>query len=232
MVRPEYYGYASIALDRGRNRLIVADAWNDRLLVFSADESFAFREQVGGISGTMNGWFNRPTGLAIDEDRNRILVSDTLNSRIQVFAADDYSFRFAIKIDLGRGSLKMPFGICVDHLGRIIVADDCNKSLHAYSPEGSHISSFFCGKYATLGHVAYCKDVGLIAYTDGHSVSVIRPDEWLPDSGYVWRVEYAALAPWRMQLTVRTLTKLRSVALQSTLSLLPNELLFQIFAFL
>jgi len=65
----------------------------------------------------------------------------------------------------------------------------------------------------------------------GHRVFVIEANRWLCDT-YEWRPERHGYAPLEIKRTVWTIVMLRAVAHWSTISLLPNELLFELFALL
>ena len=59
----------------------IADWRNDRIQKFSAEGRFLVKF---GSSGTGNGEFNRPTGVAVDQE-GLIYVTDWGNDRLQIF---------------------------------------------------------------------------------------------------------------------------------------------------
>jgi len=220
-----------IAIDNHHRRIIIADSYNNRLVFLSSiDLSFLF--SVGGKRGSRPGELYHPTNVAIDHDRHRIIVSDTNNHRVQVLSLIDGSFLFEFG---SRGDQPCQFynpeGVCVDNQGRIIVADTGNHRLKSFTHEGRHISSFPCGrKY--LYDVAFDEHRGLIAFSAGNRVHVIGANQWLPGT-FVWRPDLHRYAPSWMKQAVSTMTMIRSLVDDwSAMSMIPNELLFEIFSFL
>jgi len=218
-----------IAVDNHHRRIIIADSNNHRLVFLSSiDLSFLF--SVGGNQGSRPGEFNSPSGVAIDDDRHRIIVCDAENHRVQVLSSIDGSFLFEFGEEGNQPcQLNNPEGVCIDHQGRIIVADN---RLQAFTHEGHHISSFDCGRENPFA-VAFDEHRGLIAFSADHRVHVIGANQWLADT-FTWRVDRHRYAPSWMKQAVSTMTMIRSLIDdgESAMSMIPNELLFEIFSFL
>jgi len=220
-----------IAIDKHHRRVVITDTDNNRLVFLSSiDLSFLF--SVGGKEGSQPGEFNSPIGIAIDDDRHRIIVCDSGNNRVQVLSSIDGSFLFEFGSQGDQPcQLKLPLGVCTDNFGRIIVADYTNKRLQAFTHEGHHISSFHCGLEEPLA-IAFDEHRGLIAFSAGNRVHVIGANRWLADTKIVWRPDRHRYAPPWMKRTVLTMTMIRSVVDESAMSMIPNELLFEIFSYL
>jgi len=221
----------SIAIDKHHHRIIVADSNNNRLVFLSSiDLSFLF--SVGRKEGSQPGEFSYPSSIAIDHDRHRIIVSDSRNHRVQVLSLIDGSFLFMFgSYGDQPGQFKFPHGVCIDNQGRIIVADWNNHRLQSFTHEGHHISSFDCGR-DTPSDVAFDEHRGLIAFSAGHRVHVIGANQWLADT-FTWRPDLHRYAPSSIKQAVLTMTMIRSlVDERSTMSMIPNELLFEIFSML
>jgi len=220
-----------IAIDKHHHRVIVADIKNRRLVFLSSiDLSFLF--EIGGKQGSQPSEPCSASGAAVDDDRHRIIVSDYHNHRVQVLSSIDGSFlfEFGSKGDQP-GQFDYPQGLCIDNHGRIIVADCSNHRLQAFTHEGHHISSFNCGQRPFA--VAFDEHRGLIAFSAGHRVHVIGANQWLPDTEFRWRPDLHRYAPSWMKQAILTMTMIRSlVDGSSALSMIPNELLFEIFSFL
>jgi len=187
---------------------------------------------VLGRHGSQPGQFYCPTGVTIDDDRHRIIVTDTDNHRVQVLSSIDGSFLFEFG---SKGDqpwqFESPEGVCIDNQGRIIVADTDNNQLQSFTHEGHHISSFDCGIEKPRA-VAFDEHRGLIAFSAGHRVHVIGVNQWLADT-FTWRPDLHRYAPSWMKQAVSTMTMIRSVVDEcSAMSMIPNELLFEIFALL
>jgi len=199
------------------------------MFLSSIDLSFLFA--IGGL-GNRPGEFNYPSSIAIDHDRHRIIVTDSNNFRVQVLSSIDGSFLFEFG-SLGNqpGQFRCPFGVCIDNQGRIIVADSNHCRLQAFTHEGHPISSLDCGREKPY-EVAFDEHRGLIAFSASNRVHVIGANQWLADT-FTWRADRHRYAPSWMKQAVSTMTMIRSVVDErSAMSMIPNELLFEIFSFL
>jgi len=217
-----------IAIDKHHHRIIIADTANSRLVFLSSiDLSFLFSL---GKQGTQPGEFSYPSSVAIDEDRHRIIVTDSSNHRVQVLSLIDGSFLFEFGSYGNQPcQFSQPQGVCIDNQGRIIVADTSNYRLQSFTHEGHHISSFECGTEYTY-NVAFDEHRGLIAFSTASHVHVIGANQWLADT-FTWRVDLHRYAPSWMKQTVLTMTMIRSMVDEcSAMSMIPNELLFEIFS--
>jgi len=219
-----------IAIDKHHNRIIIVDSKNHRLVFLSSiDLSFLFSV---GKRGSQPGEFYRPSRIAIDDDRHRIIITDTQNYRVQVLSLIDGSFLFEFG---SKGDqpcqIALPQGVCIDNQGRIIVADFYNRRLQSFTHEGHHISSFDCGTENPWA-VAFDEHRGLIAFSAGNRVHVIGANQWLADT-FTWRVDRHRHAPSWMKQAISTMTMIRSLVDEcSAMSMIPNELLFEIFSML
>jgi len=227
----EFNSPRGIAIDKHHHRIVIADNFNHRLVFLSSiDLSFLFSI---GKQGSQPGEFYYPSNIAIDDDRHRIIVCDSNNHRVQVLSSIDGSFLFEFG---SKGNqpcqLKLPVGVCIANQGRIIVVDFNNNRLQSFTHEGHHISSFDCGREKPLA-VAFDEHRGLIAFSAGNRVHVIGANQWLADTEFVWRPDRHRYAPSWMKQAVSTMTMIRSVVDEgSAMSMIPNELLFEIFSHL
>ena len=228
----EFYCPRDIAIDKHHHRIIIADTYNHRLVFLSSiDLSFLF--SIGAKRGSQPGEFNNLSSVAIDDDRDRIIVCDTYNNRVQVLSSIDGSFLFEFGSQGNQpGQLNNPSGVCIANHGRIIVADQINNRLQSFTHEGHHISSFDCGTGMPTG-VAFDEHRGLIAFSARYRAHVIGANQWLADTEFTWRVDRHRYAPSWMKQAVSTMTMIRSLVDESSaMSMIPNELLFEIFSFL
>jgi len=229
---PEFHVPTGVAVDRHHHRIIIVDTKNHRLVFLSSiDLSFLF--SIGSKRGSQPGEFSNPIGIAIDDDRHRIIVSDSFNYRVQVLSSIDGSFlfEFGSQGDQPR-QFNLQRGVCIDNQGRIIVADTLNSRLQAFTHEGHHISSFDCGLREPPYAVAFDEHRGLIAFTAGNRVHVIGANQWLAGT-FTWRPDRHRHAPSWMKRAVSTMTMIRSLVDEcSAMSMIPNELLFEIFSML
>jgi len=226
----EFYNPRGIAIDKHHHRIIIADTHNHRLVFLSLiDLSFLFSI---GKQGSQPGEFNHPTDVAIDDDRHRIIVTDTRNHRVQVLSSIDGSFLFEFGSEGNQpGQLNKPHGVCIANQGRMIVANFRNQRLQSFTHEGHHISSFDCGTENPWA-VAFDEHRGLIAFSTSYRVHVIGANQWLADT-FTWHPDRHRYAPSWMKQAMSTMTMIRSLVDDSSaMSMIPNELLFEIFSFL
>jgi len=228
----EFYCPAGVAIDKHHHRIVIVDSYNHRLVFLSSiDLSFLFSI---GKQGSRPGEFSYPTGIAIDDDRHRIIVADTINHRVQVLSSIDGSFllEFGSYGDQPCQFIN-PEGVCIANQGRIIVADTDNNRLQSFTHEGHHISSFDCDEEGGRpSAAAFDEHRGLIAFSAGHRVHVIGANQWLADT-FTWRPDRHRHAPSWMKQAVSTMTMIRSLVDEcSAMSMIPNELLFEIFSHL
>ena len=88
-----------------------------------------------GSSGTGNGQFNRPSGIAIYE--NYVFVADTWNDRIQRFSRDGvYQTKWGSS-GTGNGQFDRPFGISASG-GYVFVSDTLNNRIQRFNSSGSY----------------------------------------------------------------------------------------------
>lgn len=82
-----FYRPSDMEYDAARSLVFIADAGNDRILVFDAAGRFV---RSFGKKGQGPGEFNRPTGICLMQD-SRLAVADYGNNRIQFFTFEgDY----------------------------------------------------------------------------------------------------------------------------------------------
>jgi len=221
----EFYEQERVVVDsRHDGRLVIADSETYRVQVFNADGTFRF---AFGSEGSLPGQFQKGIAVAVNSDGD-IIVADSRNHRVQVFTeSGQFLWEFG---SLGKepGHFDRPLGICVDADDRIIVADVNNSRLQAFTNEGKYLSSFDCGFQP---YQVTTDRRGRIAFS-GHTIEnvvVIGAGKWLP---LVWTPDHHHLVSENTKSVVETMTMIRSLEPSLVVSLLPNELLFEIFFFL
>jgi len=128
-----------LARDPRRGRLYVADTAAHDIKVF---DDTGVLLQVIGARGERPGEFNFPSHLAWAQDE--LYVTDTLNSRVQVFATDADRVAAAPLRTLGTrglylGNLVRPKGVAVDGEGNVYVVESYYDSLLVYSRRGEFL---------------------------------------------------------------------------------------------
>ena len=78
-----------------RGEIVVADCSNNRIQAFDRSGKFLFKF---GSKGNVNGQFDCPYGVTVDQRNNEVVVADAYNHRIQVFDRNGkFLFRFGSK---------------------------------------------------------------------------------------------------------------------------------------
>lgn len=120
-----------VARDAVRGRIFVADSQAHDVKIFS-DAG----ELIGhvGSRGEGAGQFNGPTYLTYAGDH--LFVTDTLNSRVQIFDADGVFVREFGRRGLFVGDLPRPKGVAVDTRGNVYVVESYYDHLLVFSGKG------------------------------------------------------------------------------------------------
>jgi tripartite motif-containing protein 71 len=134
-----------VGIDKNNN-IFVADTNNDRILKFTNSGLPAGNPQtVIGATGTGNGQFIFPAGVAFDSSNN-LFVADTNNDRVQKFTLDNtgvynYSSQFG-STGSGNGQLSSPYRLGLDSAGNVFVADTFNSRVEEFDNKGAFVRSF------------------------------------------------------------------------------------------
>ena len=143
-----------LAFDEDENMLYVADTENNRIQVFEivagntcpsgTDEiidGVCFVEEFGS-SGSTDGKFNAPSGLALDEDNGLLYVADTDNNRIQMLSStggssDTISFsdKFGSVGD-DNDEFDKPTDLAINNSDQLYVVDSENNRIKTYDLTG------------------------------------------------------------------------------------------------
>jgi len=120
-----------LARDAARQRTYVVDSGAHNIKVF--DDS-ARHIATLGRRGEAPGEFNGPTHITLDGER--IIVSDTLNARVQILTHDGKPLRTIGRRGLYVGNLARPKGVAVDGDGNLYVIESYFDHVLVYDPEG------------------------------------------------------------------------------------------------
>lgn len=127
-----------LAVDNENRLLYVVDEQQDQVIVYDADSLKELR-RIGTPgkkhSLTTPGDFGGATNVALDGDGN-IYVTDTMNSRVEIFDAEGNFISTFGKAGDGPGYLFRPKGIAIDADGHIWVADQFQDRLQVFNREG------------------------------------------------------------------------------------------------
>lgn len=117
----------------------LADAYAQRM---PQDSWFSLQETWGG-SGSGNGQFNGPSGIAIGSN-GLVFVLESGNNRIQVFTQDGAFVRKWGSSGSATGQFSHPYGLASDGNGNIFVADSGNNRIQVFAEDGTHLRSWSC----------------------------------------------------------------------------------------
>lgn len=92
---------------------------------------------IFGSSGTGNGQFQFPAGIAINSSLGYIYVADFSENRIQAF-----NFSGVYQFQFGQGILNTPVGMALGSNGNLYVVDGNNNRIDIFNSSGSFLSSF------------------------------------------------------------------------------------------
>lgn len=143
----------------GPDYLYVADAANHRILRFDFDNGLSSAAWVGGkdsgwqtgtfvfrfpaASGSDDGYFKEPRGVAVDAERGYLYVADTKNDRIQKFELSSGKFLEAWGED-GNDQppeFEWPGDVAVDPNGNVYVVDITDR-IQKFTSDGTLVASF------------------------------------------------------------------------------------------
>ena len=130
-----------LAIDNENRFLYVVDEQQDQVFVYDAD-SLKLLRKLGPLvppaekhTMTGPGEFSAPSNVAVDADGN-VYVTDTLNSRVEIFDSDGNFISTFGKPGDGPGYFFRPKGIAIDSDGHIWVADQYQDRVQVYNREG------------------------------------------------------------------------------------------------
>lgn len=131
-----------VAVDRATGDIVFTDRAKSQLIKLDRNGDLIFR--VGDL-GNGNGFFNEPTGVAVDKQGN-IYVADTANHRIQKFSSGGQYLLQWGEPGSNNGQFKSPHGLAVDSFGNVLVADTGNHRIQKFTTAGT-----YTGKWGSLG---------------------------------------------------------------------------------
>ena len=100
-----------------------------------------------GTTGSGNGQFSHPYGVAVNNTSGYVYVVDYSNARIQRF---DLNGNFQLKwgsYGSGNGQFNSPTGIAIDSSGNVYVADQSNYRVQKFNANGTYITKW--GSYGS-----------------------------------------------------------------------------------
>ncbi len=114
---------------------------------------------------TSAGPYNLPTNVAVADDGHLFIADGYGNASIHHFDADGIPVRTWGAPGDATGQFNVPHGICVDALGRVLVADRENSRIQVFDREGSLLQTWTdvirpCQVYAGVDDVFFVAELG------------------------------------------------------------------------
>lgn len=102
--------------------------------------------KIFGKQGKDNGEFNWPLDVAVNSFNNKILVTDSLNHRIQLFDQEGKFIRSFGHMGSKDGEFNCPTGIFIDNMSNIYVVDRLNHRIQIFDRYCRFLRSISSGK--------------------------------------------------------------------------------------
>jgi DNA-binding beta-propeller fold protein YncE len=120
-----------IAID-GNDNIYVTDSKAGKVFVF--DSSGKYKGVFGSLKGG-EGFFKRPTGIAIDPETQRIYVTDTLRDRVYILDAHGEVLKYFGGHGEQNGQFNVPTELMIRD-GLLVVVDAMNFRIQTFDREG------------------------------------------------------------------------------------------------
>jgi DNA-binding beta-propeller fold protein YncE len=128
-----------IAVNEKTGELLVVDTLNSEIIRYDLD-SYRLKGIIGR-EGSNTGMFHYPTNIFVSRD-GHIFVSDSLNSRIQIFTPEWKFLNAFGKPGDSPGYFARPRGVAVDSDGNIYVVDALFDNVQIFDREGRLLMDF------------------------------------------------------------------------------------------
>ena len=123
-----------VAVDAADN-IYVTDSYSGTIFVFDANGKF--RRQIGYL-GDGEGYFERPTGIAVDSQTHRIYVADTLGNHIYVLDIEGHILQKIGQRGTGDGEFNYPTELRLED-NKLYVVDAMNFRVQVLDLSGKFL---------------------------------------------------------------------------------------------
>ncbi|MDI6872023.1 MAG: 6-bladed beta-propeller [Bacillota bacterium] len=132
--KKEFDSPSGVAVDKAQDVLYVVDSQLHKVLKFRASDGTPLGSL--GERGRGNGQFNFPTNIWVDQKTGRLLVSDTMNFRVQIFDRQGNFLKAFGEAGDGPGMMARSRGVAVDTDGHIYVVDAAFNNFQVFNDQG------------------------------------------------------------------------------------------------
>jgi sugar lactone lactonase YvrE len=122
-----------LAFDAARERLYVVNTGRHQVLAMTPQGELL---SEFGSRGAGAGQFNYPTQIWCDPASGELLVTDSLNFRVQRFTKDGQFISALSGIGDATGNLARPKGVATDHSGHVYIVDALMNNLQIFNRQG------------------------------------------------------------------------------------------------
>ncbi len=136
-----------IAIDRQHNKIYVVDSSHTKSMDHSVKVFNPEGKLIGKLGkgkGGATDYFMFPTYVTVD-DKGNVYVTDTLNSRVQMFDVNGHYVKSFGKRGNGWGMFDKPKGVALDSFGNLYVADSGWSNVQIFNSKGQ-VLLFFGGR--------------------------------------------------------------------------------------
>lgn len=123
----------ALACDRSGG-VYVSDMVEGKIYYFGPDERLRF--------AFGNGELKRVTGLAVDDDRQRVYAVDTPSNRVFVYSLSGEKLATWGERGTAPGAFNFPLDVDVDAQGDVYVLDALNFRVQVFDPQGRYLREF------------------------------------------------------------------------------------------
>lgn len=139
------------------NNIWVTDVGLNQVFKFNHDGKLLMKLGEAKVAGNDSLHFNKPTDIAIANDRSFYVSDGYRNSRVVKFSATGkYLFEWGKK-GSKEGEFNIPHGIALDSLSNVYVADRENNRIQVFDSNGKFIRQFSDDSFGTICSVAFDK---------------------------------------------------------------------------
>jgi len=126
-----------------QKRVYVVDQKKNTIYVFDKDSGKVIQE-IGGVVGSGDGEFYRPSYLTVDNEGN-LYVSDSFNFRVQVFDPEGNFVKTFGQAGDTLGSFARPKGLAIDRDDHIYAVDTAFENVQIFDVNSTDLLLYFGG---------------------------------------------------------------------------------------
>jgi len=128
-----------ITFNRITEEILVVDTKNSEIIRYDTNNHKV--KGIIGKEGNTEGLFYNPTNINTDKD-GRIIVSDSLNFRVQIFSPEGKFITAFGSAGDGPGYFARPKGVATDSDGNIYIVDALFDNVQIFNSEGQLLMDF------------------------------------------------------------------------------------------